>query len=39
MDTKALVEIFMGGLKHIIVEGIIMFKPRSLKEVISLAHI
>jgi hypothetical protein len=35
---KALVGTFMGGLKPEIAEGIHMFKPQSLKEAISLAH-
>jgi hypothetical protein len=35
---KALVGTFMGGLKPEIAEGIRMFKPQSLKEAISLAH-
>ncbi|KAJ0020848.1 hypothetical protein Pint_31497 [Pistacia integerrima] len=35
---KALVGTFMGGLKPEIVDGIIMFKPKSLKEAISLAR-
>lgn len=35
---KALVGTFMGGLKHEISEGIRMFKPKSLKEAISLAR-
>lgn len=29
---------FMGGLKHEILEGIKMFKPTTLKDVISLAR-
>ena len=36
---KALVGTFMGGLKAEIVDGIQMFKPKSLKEAISLARI
>ncbi|KAL5762522.1 hypothetical protein ACOSP7_018786 [Xanthoceras sorbifolium] len=36
---KALVGTFMGGLKLEITEGIRIFKPRSLKEAISLACI
>jgi hypothetical protein len=35
---KALVGTFMGGLKPDIAEGIRMFKPKSLKEAISLAR-
>jgi hypothetical protein len=35
---KALVGTFMGGLKPDIAEGIMMFKPKSLKEAISLAR-
>lgn len=35
---KALVGTFMGGLKPEIAEGIRMFKPKSLKEAISLAR-
>ena len=35
---KALVGIFMGGLKPELVEDIRMFKPKSLKEAISLAR-
>ena len=36
---KALVGTFMGGLKPEIAESIRMFKPKSLKETISLACI
>jgi hypothetical protein len=36
---KALVGTFMGGLKPEIADGIQMFKPKSLKEAISLARI
>ena len=35
---KALVGTFMGGLKPEVAEGIRMFKPRTLKEAISLAR-
>ena len=35
---KALMGTFMGGLKAEISEGIQMFKPQSLKEVINLAR-
>jgi hypothetical protein len=35
---KALVGKFMGGLKPEVAKGIRMFKPKSLKEVISLAR-
>ena len=35
---KALVGTFMGGLEPEIVEGIRMFKPKTLKEAISLAR-
>ena len=35
---KALMGTFIGGLKPKIVDGIRMFKPKSMKEVISLAH-
>jgi len=35
---KALVGTFMGGLKSEITDGIRMFKPRTLKEAISLAR-
>ncbi|KAL5743864.1 hypothetical protein ACOSQ2_026980 [Xanthoceras sorbifolium] len=35
---KALVRTFMGGLKAEIADGIRMFKPKSLKEAISLAR-
>ena len=35
---KALVGTFMGGLKTEIVEGIRMFKPKSLNETISLTR-
>ncbi|KAL5745583.1 hypothetical protein ACOSP7_026729 [Xanthoceras sorbifolium] len=35
---KALVRTFMGGLKAEIADGIKMFKPKSLKEAISLAR-
>lgn len=35
---KALVGTFMGGLKMDILDGIQMFKPRTLKAVISLAR-
>ena len=35
---KALVGTFMGGLKSEIVDGIRMFKPKILKESISLAR-
>jgi hypothetical protein len=35
---KALVSTFMGGLKSEITDGIRMFKPRTLKEAISLAR-
>lgn len=36
---KALVGTFMGRLKPKITDGLRMFKPNSLKEAISLAHI
>lgn len=36
---KALVGTFIGGLKLEIVDDIRMFKPRTLKDAISLAHI
>ena len=35
---KALVGTFMGGLKLEVVDGIQMFKPKTLKEAISLAR-
>ncbi|KAK1568271.1 hypothetical protein Q3G72_022479 [Acer saccharum] len=38
LSQKALVGTFMGGLKPEISEGIRMFKPKSLKEAISLAR-
>ena len=38
-SQKALVGTFMGGLKPEIAEDIRMFRPRTLKEAISLAHI
>ena len=37
-SQKALVGSFMGGLRFKISEAIRMFKPKTLKEVISLAH-
>lgn len=35
---KAMIEVFMGGLKVKIVDDISMFQPRSLKEAISLVR-
>ena len=35
---KALVGTFMGGLKPKIVDGIRMFKPKTLKEAISFSR-
>ena len=38
MDQKALMGTFMGGLEPEIAKGIQMFKPKTLKEAISLAR-
>ena len=37
-SQKALVGLFMGGLRSEISKAIRMFKPKTLKEVVSLAH-
>ena len=39
MPQKALIGTFIGGLKPEIADGMRLFRPKSLKEVISLARI
>jgi hypothetical protein len=38
LSQKVLVETFLGGLKEEILEGIRMFKPKTLRETIELAR-